>query len=642
VHDDGRWRARGRIDDVELPDSVQAVILARLDLLTPDERRVAQRAAVVGRLFWDGALAAVGGVDELDAMLRTLRRREFVVERVSSTFAGEREFVFKHVLIRDVAYESLPRGERGRAHVEAAEWIERRTRDRSGRAEMLAHHYDAAFGYLGRDDLRLKAREHLLDAAAEAHRRFAVDEGERLARRAVELSEGGERLKALEALADLHYLSGDAAWRAYADALSELAEDDPAYARIAGKAAEFACRWIGTMRVLPSVEDVNRVIDAGLRAAAPASPERTLLLVDRAYLMVQREGRRDEASRAAVEEAVAAAEALGDPDLRSAGLDLRQAEQMHSGRYGEMLRTAMERLALIPRLTDAREAVDALAMAAWSAQHTGRFREAERHATACIETARGVDAGSYLHGLTWRVDARFHLGDWDGALADQAELERVAEGEQRDMPASFTMHAYLHAGLCHERRGNTARADGYLETAFRYFAGRTSALASGRLLGTPQAALILARRGRFDDAVDLLQIEPRTGGTGVKLAALCEILAEQGAWDQAADAIARARDEAAACELQALPAYADRLEGRAAAAAGDAARAAELLRRSADTFHELEARWEEAWSRLLLGEALAVEDRVAAGRERSAALDVFQELGSVREAERARTPLVAV
>ena len=125
MHDDGRWRARGRIDEVELPDSVQAVILARLDLLTPDERRVAQRAAVVGRLFWDGALAAVGGADDLDAMLRTLRRREFVVERVSSTFAGEREFVFKHVLIRDVAYESLPRGERGRAHVEAAEWIER-------------------------------------------------------------------------------------------------------------------------------------------------------------------------------------------------------------------------------------------------------------------------------------------------------------------------------------------------------------------------------------------------------------------------------------------------------------------------------------------------------------------------------------
>src|SRR5436190_2661642 len=93
VHDDGRWRARGRIDEVELPDSVQAVILARLDLLTPDERRVAQRAAVVGRLFWDGALAAVGGADDLDAMLRTLRRREFVVERVSSTFAGEREFV---------------------------------------------------------------------------------------------------------------------------------------------------------------------------------------------------------------------------------------------------------------------------------------------------------------------------------------------------------------------------------------------------------------------------------------------------------------------------------------------------------------------------------------------------------------------
>src|SRR4051812_28613306 len=146
VFGDGHWRAREEIRSVDLPDSVQAVILARLDLLSAEEKRVAQRAAVIGRFFWDGAVAAVAGADDLDGVLGTLRRREFVRERMSSSMAGQREFVFKHVLIRDVAYESLPRRERGRAHVDAAEWLERTSADRAAEmSEQLAHHYESAY-----------------------------------------------------------------------------------------------------------------------------------------------------------------------------------------------------------------------------------------------------------------------------------------------------------------------------------------------------------------------------------------------------------------------------------------------------------------------------------------------------------------
>ena len=143
------------IAQVEIPDNVQAVILARLDLLAPDESRVAQRAAVVGRVFWDGALARLVDVDDLDAALETLRRREFVRERLSSSIPGQREYLFKHVLTRDVAYASLPRAERGRAHVEAAAWIEETSGGRTDElAEQLANHYDAAFSLLADDSLR--------------------------------------------------------------------------------------------------------------------------------------------------------------------------------------------------------------------------------------------------------------------------------------------------------------------------------------------------------------------------------------------------------------------------------------------------------------------------------------------------------
>src|SRR5262249_46473525 len=78
VHEGGRWFAREEIRAVDLPDSVQAVILARLDLLSAEEKRVAQRAAVIGRFFWDGAVEALTGANgDLDAVLGTLRRREF-------------------------------------------------------------------------------------------------------------------------------------------------------------------------------------------------------------------------------------------------------------------------------------------------------------------------------------------------------------------------------------------------------------------------------------------------------------------------------------------------------------------------------------------------------------------------------------
>ena len=272
-----QWSAREGIDEVEIPDTVQAVILARLDLLSGEEKRVAQRAAVVGRTFWDGPLAEVPGVEDLDAALQTLRRREFVVERVSSSIAGQTEFTFKHVLLHDVAYESLPRRDRGRAHVEAAAWIERTSGERSGElAELLAHHYDAAYGYVPDEEVRAKARGQLLAAAGNAQRRFAIEQGERFAQRAVELSEGAaERVEALEALGDLQYIAfhGDAAWRTYCDALLEMDDRDLAYARAAGKAALLAARWIGTMHDPPSTDEVGRVIDAGLEGAPESGPE---------------------------------------------------------------------------------------------------------------------------------------------------------------------------------------------------------------------------------------------------------------------------------------------------------------------------------------------------------------------------------
>jgi class 3 adenylate cyclase len=646
VQENGRWRARVGIDRVEIPDTVHAVILARLDLLSPEERRVAQRAAVVGRVFWDGAVSRLAQVADVDAVLRTLRRREFVVERLSSSFAGQAEYSFKHVLIRDVAYESLPRKERGRAHSETAAWIEETSGERAGElAELLAHHYHAAFSFQRDDQLRRSARGYFLTAAHNALRRFAIQQGERYASKAVELSApGAERVEALEALGDLHYLAfnGDEAFRAYRDALAELSGDDPAFARLAGKAALFGARWIGAAHDLPPTEEVLGIIDAGLHSAGPGRErERTLLLADKGFLYAFREKRRDAVAEAAVQEAARAAEQLGDPDLLSAALDLVQAWDIHLGRYGNAYRSNLRRTELVTRMTDVKEIGDVYAMAASSAQYTGRYAEAEAHASACIERSRGIDAGSYIHGLTWRVCARFMLGRWDDALGDQAELERLAAQDPRELPVGFTMRAYRFSALCHELRGERDEADRYIDLARRFFDFMGERSPSGDPVEAQPLALALAHRGLFQEALDLCPLYPRTVVSGVTLEALCEIVAAQGNWAEAPGLIAAARDEATTGEQLSLPLYADRLEGRAAAAAGEVERGATLLRGAAAGFAALSARWEEAWSRLLLAELLVGSEPRSAERELSAALSVFEQLRSVREAERARALLEA-
>jgi DNA-binding SARP family transcriptional activator len=133
----------GRID--ELPHSLHGIIAARLDALTDPEKRLLQDAAVVGKVFWVGALEAIGGVSRADAerLLQTLVRREFAQRERRSSVADDIEFAFRHELLRDVAYDELPRAGRADRHRRAAEWIESLGRPED-HAELLAHHYLAA------------------------------------------------------------------------------------------------------------------------------------------------------------------------------------------------------------------------------------------------------------------------------------------------------------------------------------------------------------------------------------------------------------------------------------------------------------------------------------------------------------------
>src|SRR5207237_4274971 len=97
--------------DVEIADTVQAVVAARLDLLQPAEKAALQAAAVVGRIFWTGP---VYDLIEDQPDLRVLEDRDFIRRRGGSSLEGEREFAFKHAITREVAYESVPKAKRAR------------------------------------------------------------------------------------------------------------------------------------------------------------------------------------------------------------------------------------------------------------------------------------------------------------------------------------------------------------------------------------------------------------------------------------------------------------------------------------------------------------------------------------------------
>jgi DNA-binding SARP family transcriptional activator/tetratricopeptide (TPR) repeat protein len=133
----------GRLE--ELPDSLRSIIAARLDALADVEKRVLQDAAVVGKAFWASALETITGISRRDAeeFLHALVRREFVRRARPSSVAGDIEYVFCHELLRDVAYEEIPRAARAERHRRAAEWIDSLGRPED-HAELLAHHYLAA------------------------------------------------------------------------------------------------------------------------------------------------------------------------------------------------------------------------------------------------------------------------------------------------------------------------------------------------------------------------------------------------------------------------------------------------------------------------------------------------------------------
>ena len=444
----GTWRLQPT-EVLPLPETVQGIIAARLDALEPEDKALLTNAAVLGKVGWVGALAALSGSEPLglEQRLHALERREFLRRERRSAVAGERQYAFRHVLVRDVAYGQLPRAQRADKHRRAAEWLEALSPDRAeDRAELLAHHYDAALRF----------------AKASGQDTAALAERARLA-----LREAGDRAMILNAFA--------AAARWYAAALELWPAANPERPRLLFRLGQ------ARVHVEQAGGDLLAEARVGLLAAGDweAVAEAESLLSQLAWW--QGQGER------ALEHARKAAELLTDaaPSRAKARVLAQLSIQlMLAGKVEQAIGAGRETLAIADHL-------DLEDMRARALNHLGTSRvlSGDRGGLADLERAVAIAVqGNLPESVEAYVNlgaCLVELGDLARGFARQAEGRQAAErfgitGWLRHLRAEQVLEYYWRGRWdLALRHANEFIAES--ETSSRHYMESTCRLARGRI-----------------------------------------------------------------------------------------------------------------------------------------------------------------
>ena len=659
VRDADRWRAASTIAEVQIPDTVQAVLAARIDLLDPMEKRALQRAAVVGRVFWPGPVGRLlnGDRDRLRSTLDRLEEREMVLSRLSSSIAGEPEFIFKHILTREVAYESLPRRERAGAHAAVASWIEETAGRRAKEfVELLAYHcLEAYLG--GRDDglppqevedLRWRAFEALVSVTGEAHRRFAIAKAMSAIEQALRIASGPlERIAALEWLGTVARSDyrGDLSWRSFKEAvdlrLIHTPDDRRAIALACVNGIENPLRWPGSMSNFPRVDEVKRYIDICADHLGDDRGEGAIRLDTMRAFQPFGFGPRTRIAPADREAAIASgmhaatlARELGRLDLESAALDGAASAIITLGLYGRLRDTLARRLEIAEQIEDPWEAGDAYAMGSWNLSMLGEYEESIRLGLMGRDRAEPQAAGIVDHCLNWTGMSLFHLGEWDRQLEIFREVEGLM-GERTAEPPYFMMGLFGATAFVKEARGLPG-AGPLLDLVERTL----GTLIEGSVIASHWLAWASARGGDTDRAWELVRETPVDSATvrPFQDQVMAELLSPSERWSDVPAFLEDSRAYAAQAELLALPVHLDRLDGRTSIAAGRLEPGLDALERARSGYARLGAVWERGRTELDLAEAFASAGRTDEARAAivASAADL-ERVGALIETERLRS-----
>ena len=643
------WEASASLTSVVLPDTVQGVIAARVDALPAVEKRALQEASVIGRIFWaDPVGVATGDLHIIQTLFR-LQDRDLVTVRPRSTIGDQTEFIFKHALVRDVAYASVSHARRAQAHDGVGRWLEEVAGERSDElSELIAYHYrsaiageDADLAWLQhpdrRDDVRRRAIEWLLKAGASARQRYAIAKALELNNAALGLAtDDRERAAALEAIGDANEggFHGDDAVPAWRSALSLLAtqpDSAAARARIALKCAKMTgIRW-GGFKVVPPVDEVDGFIDEGL-SSNPDPLSSAWLFGLRAYA-----GSRDAATHRSdkrpIEERVAAGERglalareLGDVDLQVLTNRALSGLAVLSADYDRALQFTRQEMGLVDRITATRDrALSLFFLALRLMDFEGRFEEGVDLARRSHALGKELSPHEVMHATSTLIYGNALLGRWADVEIDLEE-HLVALKSELDMSCPYArMGPFIGAAvLAHQ--GNRARAREILDSV--PLRDESPAL--------PEAYAGLARLALGDVAAarELADRVLATEREATQEEALVEVLLKLDVLVDTHDGegvvafLPRARQTQKGLAI--LEPAADRAEAVATAEQGDEQEARRLLLRAIDQYQRLAIPYEVARTKELLS-SLQTPESSDLIREATA---IYRRLGASADLDR--------
>ena len=602
-----------------LPESIQGILAARIDGLIAEEKALLQDAAVVGRVFWTGALAHVSGLErrEVEQRLHGLERREFVRRERRASVAGETEYVFRHLLVRDVAYAQIPRRSRVERHRLAADWIESLGRP-DDHAELLAHHYSAALEYARASGLEEGAlAEQTRDAVRRAgERAFALnafDSAARFFSSALELTATGEasRPHLMFALAEAQFSGGGDPRSMLEEAVASLLDANDPEKAASAKLMLADLAWRNANRDA-AYAHVDRAVE--ILKDRPPSPAKALLLseVSRYHML----GGRNRPAIQVGQEALRMAEDFGMVETQAQALTNIGSARTTAGDQAGL--ADLEQAIEIASATHSMVEFRARNNLGTAYQAFGDQRKASATWLPGIELAQqfpGVPNAQWIRAQ--RMPIAYATGDWEALLHVIDEI----------LSRTGTLQYVAAYGADVRCRVRLAQGDlpGAVEDAQHALEVGRGAKDPQRLLpslaGTAFTLLRLGRRDECTSHVDeLLSLHPFT-------ARVPHIV--DPAW--ILTALGRADEYVQLATAVEIPTR--WLEAGIAYAKGD-------LERSADICAEIGVLPNEAYTRLRAAEKLFAEGQVErAEAQLSKALEFYRSVGAtayITEGERLR------
>jgi class 3 adenylate cyclase/tetratricopeptide (TPR) repeat protein len=635
VEDGSSYRVAGEIESLEVPETLHALVAARLDGLSPDERRLLQDASVLGKTFAPDALAALAGLERarLDELLTMLVRREVLGLQSDPRSPEQGQYGFLQDLLRHVAYETLPKRERREKHLAAADLLSSALAEDEIGEVVAAHLVDAYRLDPDAADagaLRARACAALLRAGERAASVGASVEGLRYFEQAAELSgEPADEAPALFRAGEMALAAGEperaASLLDRSGAFYEATGDTHAAARAASLQARAEQR-------LGRLDDAITRMEGAYAVIGEDTPDADLAFLLSRLASAHTFAGNIERATEFNERALDLAEALKRPDIVEHAAVTRA---FIIGTRRPMEARALYQLALdsaIERQDDESASVSCANLSDLAFQRD-QYADSVAYLERALELARKVgDRTREWFALAEMTYALTMLGRWDEALARLEELPRDRIGADTSLlsPANGPLELYIHRGQLDEARA--------LLASYAAFAENDDLQARG----TYEVALSAVRlaEGNPREALAVTETEVRSreflgiAAQQVKLALLhaIEAAVALGERSRAEELLALVEDQPIGLRPPFLDAQAHRLRARLA---GDDPSADRLFATAAGRLRELELPFYLAVVRVEHGEWL-----IAQGRRGDAdgflaeAEEIFARLGATPWLER--------